>query len=225
MRSVHQIPLLERSQRVYDWWGDHRFLYRIISSVNEVSRKRASARLGLTGGETVLEVGCGPGVNFPLLREGVGSDGTIIGIDLSSSMVQQATRRRHEQGWANVEAIRSDATRLPIEPHTFDAAFVSLALSVIPDARDVIETVYEILKPGGKFVVYDSAGRYQEGLAQLLNPIQTRFERYVFNHQLEQDIIEELRAVFEIVDVVETFRYGSEYIAVAIKPTTSSGIS
>lgn len=215
-----QIPLLERSQQVYDWWGKNRLLYRIISAVNEVPRQRASARLGLTGGETVLEVGCGPGVNFELLRDAVGSDGRVLGVDLSSGMIRRATQRQQKQGWSNVQPVCGDATRMPVREDVCDAAFASLALSVIPDVGDVIETVYEVLKPGGRFVVYDSAGQYQEGFVQLLNPIHRRFVNYMFNHQLSQNVVEELQAVFEIVDVVETFKSGSEYIAVATKSPT-----
>ncbi|WP_049996368.1 class I SAM-dependent methyltransferase [Halococcus sediminicola] len=220
MATNTRIPLLERSQQVYDWWGKNRFLYRIISKVNEVPRQRASARLGLTGGETILEVGCGPGVNFPLLRDAVGTDGKVVGIDISSGMVQRATQRQQKQGWSNVQPICGDATRMPVKEDSYDAAFASLALSVIPDVRDVIETVYDVLKPGGRFVVYDSAGRYQEGFPRLLNPLHRRFVRYMFNHQLDQDVVEELRTVFEIVDVVETFKSGSEYVAVATKSPT-----
>lgn len=217
MAVGRQIPLLERSRQVYDRWGDWQFLYRVISRVNAVPRKRASDRLGLTGGETVLEVGCGPGVNFSLLRSGVGSDGAVVGVDLSSGMIWRARQRQQEQGWSNVEVVLGDATRMPVGGATFDTAFASLALSVIPEARNVIETVYDVLKPGGQFVVYDSAGRYQEGLPQVLNPLHTRFVKYMFNHQLGQDIVQELEAVFDIVDVVETFKAGSEYIAVATK--------
>ena len=217
------IPLLKRSQQVYDRWGEWQALYRVISRVNELPRKRASDRLGLTGGETVLEVGCGPGVNFPLVRNGVGSGGEVVGVDISSGMIRRAIQRQCEQGWKNVEPVLGDATQMPAENSVFDAAFASLALSVIPEARNVVESVYDVLKPGGQFVVYDSVGRYQEGIARLLNPLHTRFVKHMFNHQLGQDIVQELRAVFNIVDVVETFKSGSEYIAVATKPADGIG--
>lgn len=42
-----------------------------------------------------------------------------------------------------------DATGMPVREDSYDAAFASLALSVIPDVREVIETVYDVLKPGG----------------------------------------------------------------------------
>ena len=102
MVAGRQIPFLQRSQRVYDRWGDWQILYRVISRVNEVPRRRASDRLGLTGGETVLEVGCGPGVNFPLVRNRVGSNGRVVGVDISSGMTRRATQRQSEQGWKNV---------------------------------------------------------------------------------------------------------------------------
>lgn len=112
--------------------------------------------------------------------------------------------------------VRGDATQVSPEPETFDAALSSLVLSVIPTARDVVQTVHDALVPGGRFVVFDARVRYREGPMQLLNPLRTRFVRRAFNHQ-QQDVVGELRAVFERVELIETFRAGSEYISVAVK--------
>ena len=57
-------------------------------------------QLGSTEGETVLEVGCSPGINFELLREAVGPTGTVIGLDYSAETIQQAAIQIHNHGWA-----------------------------------------------------------------------------------------------------------------------------
>jgi len=208
--------LAKRGQRLYDRWAENGVLYDLIAQANAVPRKRACDQLDLSGGERVLEIGCGPGVNFELLVEDAGSEGTVVGLDYSTSMVQEARARRREHGWTNIEVVRGDATQVSFEPGTFDAALASLVLSVIPAAREVIQAVHDALVPGGRFVVFDARARYREGLMQLLNPLRTRFVRRAFNHQ-QQDVVDELRAVFERVAVVDEFRAGSEYIAVAVK--------
>ena len=55
---------------------------------------------------------------------------------------------------------------------------------------------------------------------RLLNPLRTRFVRHAFNHQ-EHDVVNEVRTVFERVAVAETFRAGSEYVAVAVEQPDS----
>ena len=54
-------------------------------------RRKAAMRLGLSRGDSVLDIGCGTGVNFPYLREAVGSSGRIYGVDISTGMLRKAT--------------------------------------------------------------------------------------------------------------------------------------
>ncbi|PSP74610.1 methyltransferase type 11 [Halobacteriales archaeon QS_3_64_16] len=214
-------PLAERGQRLYDRWAENQLLYDLIARASASPRKQACDQLDLSGGERVLEIGCGPGVNFEMLAEGISSNGAVVGIDYSTRMVQRAIARRREHGWENIEVVRGDASRASFEPETFDAALASLVLSVIPAAREVIQAVHDALSPGGRFVVFDARARYREGSMRLLNPLRTRFVRRTFNHQ-EHGVVDELRAVFERVAVVETFRAGSEYVAVAVKQPDSA---
>src|ERR1700730_4699621 len=55
-------------------------------------RGRAVARLGLKPGERVMEVGCGTGRNLPFLRDAVGREGEVIGVDASGGMLAGAQR-------------------------------------------------------------------------------------------------------------------------------------
>ena len=55
-------------------------------------RRKAVDRLELKRGERVLEVGCGTGRNLALLREAVGPEGHVYGVDLSDGMLAEAQR-------------------------------------------------------------------------------------------------------------------------------------
>jgi len=72
------------------------------------NRKRAIHSLALNQGDTVVDLGCGTGLNFCLLQEQVGPRGRIIGVDLTDAMLDQANTRIAAQDWSNVELVKSD---------------------------------------------------------------------------------------------------------------------
>ncbi|GAA1158077.1 class I SAM-dependent methyltransferase [Nesterenkonia sandarakina] len=103
--------------------------------------------LELTAGEQVLDLGCGTGMNFPLLQDQVGPNGRIVGIDRSADMLAQARKKATRQGWDNVILIQADATALdPAEISAqitraggqalSDAALTTYALSLMQPWQD-----------------------------------------------------------------------------------------
>ena len=74
-----------RWARVYDWVA--------TAPGVESWRSRAVASLALDPGDTVVEMGCGTGANAPYLREAVGPEGRVVGIDLTRGMLRRAGER------------------------------------------------------------------------------------------------------------------------------------
>lgn len=64
--------------------------------------------LAPTVGQQVLDIGCGTGLNFSRMQEGIGGSGTIVGIDSSAQMLGFARRRATRHGWENVILIQAD---------------------------------------------------------------------------------------------------------------------
>lgn len=91
--------LAERGRQLYDRWAVNQLLYSLVAQANAHGREQACDQLELSGSERVLEIGCGPGVNFGMLVDGVGLEGTVVGVDYSAEMVQRATGRKDEHGW------------------------------------------------------------------------------------------------------------------------------
>ena len=100
--------------------------------------------LAPTPGQQVLDIGCGTGLNFPLLQERIGASGTIVGIDRSAEMLRQARRRARARGWENVILIQADmvlldpgaiAARIEASGGTAasDAALATYSLSLMGD--------------------------------------------------------------------------------------------
>jgi demethylmenaquinone methyltransferase/2-methoxy-6-polyprenyl-1,4-benzoquinol methylase len=119
--------------------------------------KRRAARLALDlkPGDRVLDLACGTGLNFPHLRELVGEQGQVIGVDLTPAMLDIARRMIVAKGWKNVEAREADAAHLPFPDAYFDKVIVSFALNIIPEYVRAIEEVRRVLIPGGRFVALE----------------------------------------------------------------------
>ena len=73
----------------------------------EPVRKQTIDALRLERGHRVLDVACGTGKSFAMLREAVGPEGVVVGVEQSPGMMQQARERVREAGWDNVQLIES----------------------------------------------------------------------------------------------------------------------
>jgi demethylmenaquinone methyltransferase/2-methoxy-6-polyprenyl-1,4-benzoquinol methylase len=105
-------------------------------------------------GDTVVEIGCGTGMNFPLLEEKIGAEGRIIGVDISEAMLTQAERRIATAGWKNVELIHSSAADYSF-PDGVDGIIATGVLTYEPDYDKVIERGAAVLASGRRWVVFD----------------------------------------------------------------------
>jgi ubiquinone/menaquinone biosynthesis C-methylase UbiE len=177
-------------------------------------RRKAVKRLGLKRGETVLEVGCGTGRNLALLREAVGDDGQVIGVDASSGMLAQAQQLATRQGWKNVRLLHQDAAELTLEDQ-FDAVFFSLSYSVLPDRATVLQKAWQALRPGGRLVIMD-AGLLASPLGRVLGPIGEAIAT-VFPGDPYSQPWEDLKAISDTIET-ERFQLGIYFICKVVKP-------
>jgi demethylmenaquinone methyltransferase/2-methoxy-6-polyprenyl-1,4-benzoquinol methylase len=131
-------------------------------------RRRAIARLGLKPGERVVEVGCGTGRNLRLLREAVGSEGDVIGVDASAGMLAEAQKTISRHGWRNVTLLHEDAAKLALD-EPVDVAYFSLSYSVLPDRDPALDATWNAVRPGGRLAIMD-AGMPDSRVGRLLSP-------------------------------------------------------
>lgn len=102
----------------------------------------------LRGGMRVLDVGCGPGAITLGLAEVV-APGSIVGLDIQASQVDQAKHRATRCGGTNLLLVAGDAYRLPFAPHSFDAAFAHAVLMHLRVPVRALEEIRRVLRPGG----------------------------------------------------------------------------
>lgn len=129
-------------------------LYYLLGFRESHYRKQAIAKLDLKPGDTVVEIGCGTGLNFKYLQQAIGENGKLIGVDLTDAMLEQARDRIEENNWDNVELIESDAAEYRFPDH-LQGVFSSFALTLVPEFETVIERASNNLAPGGRLVILD----------------------------------------------------------------------
>ena len=106
-------------------------------------------------GQTVLDLGCGAGVDILLAGQKVGPTGHVIGIDMTQAMIDAAQANIKKAGVSNVEAKLGLVEDLPIEDNSIDLVISNCVLNMSPDKEKVFAEIYRVLKPDGKMVVAD----------------------------------------------------------------------
>jgi ubiquinone/menaquinone biosynthesis C-methylase UbiE len=117
-------------------------------------RRQAIQSLALNDGDTIVDLGCGTGLNFSLLQQQVGPRGKIIGVDLTDAMLVEANASIAAQGRSNIELVQSDVASY-VFPSRVDGILSTFALTLVPEFDAVIRNGAMALLPGRKFVVLD----------------------------------------------------------------------
>jgi SAM-dependent methyltransferase len=125
------------------WWfvGRRAIIAQLLKRIT--SSKPVATPLDL------LDLGCGTGANLPMLREAVGRDGAVTGLDFSPLALQFARTHPASQG---VLLLQGDAQRLPFPDASFDVVTMLDVLEHLPDDVCALQEVRRVLRPGGHFV-------------------------------------------------------------------------
>ena len=129
-------------------------LYYLLGFREFAYRKKAVEVLRLRPGDTVVDIGCGTGLNFPLLQETIGPAGRIIGVDLTAAMLEKARLRVDRHSWSNVMLINEDAAAFSFPGNT-GGILSTFALTLVPEYDTVIRHAAAALAPGKRMALLD----------------------------------------------------------------------
>ena len=100
--------------------------------------------------ERVLDIATGTGFVAILAAQLVGERGTVVGVDISTSMLEQATEAIVAAGVGNIELIHADAETLDYSAGSFDLIFCCNALPYMTDVPAALRLWHSLLRPGGR---------------------------------------------------------------------------
>ncbi len=132
-----------------DVWTEHAERYE---SASERLWNEFLGRRPITPGDSVLDIGCGTGKSTRDAAR-LAAPGQVLGVDLSSRMLEYARRRSEEQGLANVRFEQADAQVHPFENAAFDVAISSFGAMFFADPFAAFANIGRALKPAGRLAV------------------------------------------------------------------------
>jgi len=144
-RSRRSAPAAEQAARL-PAYRERACSYNRDTSAFQEYREAIVEALPLRPGQVVLDVGCGTGLCCGLLRDRVGAQGTVVGIEESPEMAALAREHIAAEGWRNVTVVRSRAEDARVAV-TADAALFC-AVHDILQSPQALRNVVSRLRPG-----------------------------------------------------------------------------
>lgn len=114
--------------------------------------KHLMERVEPQSGEDILDVACGTGVVARLVKDKVGEEGHVVGVDINAGMLDVA-RSISTSSNVDIEWIEADVGNVPLPDGSFDIAFCQQGLQFFPDKVGALTEIRRLLRPNGRCVI------------------------------------------------------------------------
>lgn len=133
--------------------------------IHRIWKKIAMMHTGLKKGQRALDVAGGTGDLSIEMSKQVGADGEVVIADINPAMLEQGRRRLIDKGIAgNVSFVEANAEDLPFEDNSFDCVTIAFGLRNVTNQDKALESMYRVLKPGGRLLVLEFSKPVLPGL-------------------------------------------------------------
>jgi SAM-dependent methyltransferase len=113
-------------------------------------------RLGaINEGESVLDIGCGSGVDTIFAAKMTGATGKVVGVDLIPEMLRRAKENLSLANLNNVTYEQASSEKLSFPDENFDVVISNGVFNLVPDKAGALSEVFRVLKPGGRLMIAD----------------------------------------------------------------------
>jgi arsenite methyltransferase len=199
----------------------------------------------LKKGETVLDLGSGPGFDCFLAANQVGKKGKVIGVDMTREMLDKARENALKGDYKNVEFRLGEIDNLPVADNYVDIIISNCVINLAPDKKRVFDEAYRVIKPGGRIMISDMVLLRKLNLPEALINILDSHGSCITRAMMKEEytdtikdagfvnvkIIEEVRSSFdfdeddpEIKEIIKNLNLGPEY-ALKIKKDNKDSIA
>ena len=170
------------------------------------------ALASLREGETVLDLGSGAGFDCFLAANIVGKTGRVIGVDMTSEMVEKAKENAKSGNYRNVEFRLGEIEKLPVADNSADVIMSNCVINLSPDKGKVFKEAFRVLKPGGRLMISDIVL-----LRELPKVIKESIEAYigcVSGAMIKGEYLQKIEAAgFRDTKVVDETHFPVEFMA------------
>ena len=105
--------------------------------------------------ETVLDLGCGRGLDCFIASKAVGKNGKVLGLDGSETMISRATAIAIKNGFTNCEFILGEIEDIPLPDNSLDLIMSNCVINLSTDKYRVYSEIYRCLRNGGRTAISD----------------------------------------------------------------------
>lgn len=137
---------------------------------------------------SVLELGSGTGINFPLYKEAV----IVTAIEPSQHMIERSLTK-HGQAVVPIEIVQASAEELPFATDSFDTVVATLVFCTIPNPEKAIIEMKRVCKPGGKILLFEHVKMQNRFLSSLQNCLTPAWKKICDGCHLNRNTLELLR--------------------------------